>query len=135
MADRVRPGTAEYYVDPEQLAEDGPGISVVVAGRQVSALLDTGAAFSGIDITTARRLGLPEAGTRDITGVTGEGTYPNFRTTLVIPILGTTVTPPITGLPLLDYGLPWEAIIGRDVLCSYELTINGRTGLIRFAEA
>ncbi len=135
MADRVSPVQVEFYVNPAQLLDDGPSIFVAVAGSQLTALLDTGAPFSGIDIGTARSLGLPEAGTRDITSATGEATYPNFSATLAIPGLGATVPSPVIGLPLLEYGHPWRAIIGRDVLCSYELTINGRTGLIRFVAA
>ncbi len=39
---------------------------------------------------------------------------------------------PIGGLPLRAHGHPWDAIIGRDVLCQYQLTIDGKSGLIRF---
>ena len=34
----------------------------------------------------------------------------------------------------MQQGHPWVAIIGRDVLCQYEFTVNGQTGLIRFTK-
>ena len=72
---------------------------------------------------------------RLMTGATGQGTYPQFQAELNIPILEYTVPTPIQGLPLRENDLPWIAIIGRDVLCHYEFTVNGQTGLIRFASA
>ena len=135
MADRVGPGTIEYYLDATELRQSGPTITVEVAGRPLVALLDTGGAFSVIDIDIARELRLPQEGTLVIAGATGQASYPQFRATLVVPWLSHTVPAPIAGLPLRDNGHLCHAIIGRDVLCSYELTINGRTGLIRFAEA
>lgn len=111
----------------------GPYILVEVAGELGSALLDTGAAFSVIDITTAQDMQLEEdREPYQVIGATGDGTYPRFLADLHIPTLGFTIPSPMPGLPLRDNEHPWIAIIGRDVLCRYEFTVNGQTGLIRF---
>ena len=112
----------------------GPSILVEIEGEPSKALLDTGASFSVIDIETARELNLQRDREEfEVVGATGVGSYPQFRTTLHIPALGFTVPSPIPGLPLMEHGHPWAAIIGRDVICQYEFTVNGQTGLIRFA--
>ena len=93
--------------------------------------MDTGASVSSLDITFAEALELPVSGTHRSTGATGEGDYPNYDASLLIPVLNATVPSPVGGLPLRAHGHPWDAIIGRDVLCQYEFTVNGETGLIR----
>lgn len=124
---------AEYTMSPRLLRIAGPAIEVSVNGRVGVALLDTGASVSSLDITFAEALELPVSGTHRSTGATGEGDYPSFDASILIPVLGTTVPPPIGGLPLRAHGHPWDAIVGRDILCQYELTIDGKTGLIRFS--
>lgn len=99
------------------------------------ALLDTGAYASAIDISLALELQLPVLGTHETAGATGIGEFPQFNTSLEIPMPETTVFPPLRGLPLMDLNHPWGAVIGRDVLCQFEILINGRTGLIRFERA
>ena len=125
--------TFEYSIPPAEIMRRGPYILVEIGGGPASALLDTGASFSAIDIATARDLQLPEdANYHHAVGATGGGTYPRFQVNLHIPLLRFTVSGPIRGLPLTEHGVRWVAIIGRDVLCQYEFTVNGRTGLIRF---
>ena len=121
-------------MSPKLLRLAGPAIEVSVNERLGVALLDTGASVSSLDITFAEALNLPVSGTHRSAGATGEGAYPNFDTLLHIPVLGIDVQSPIGGLPLKSHGHPWDAIIGRDILCRYELTTNGETGLIRFTE-
>ena len=112
----------------------GPYILAEFGGEERLALLDTGASFSGIDIAIARELQLAEEEEpHRVIGVTGAGTYPQFRTSLYIPVLHITIPGPMRGLPLRENRQPWAAIIGRDVICQYEFTVNGQTGLIRFA--
>ena len=124
----------EYTVGPAEILEIGPSILVEISGEPSRALLDTGASFSVIDIETAREMHLEQDQDEfEVVGATGVGSYPQFRTTLHIPALGFTVPSPIPGLPLMEHGHPWSAIIGRDVICQYEFTVNGQTGLIRFA--
>ena len=125
----------QYYVSPESLLEFGPYIRVAVAGTEGWALLDTGAYASAINITLALNLQLPARGTHETAGATGSGEFPQFDAVLEIPLLETTVPSPLRGLPLQDLGHPWAAVIGRDVLCQFEMLINGRTGLIRLERA
>ena len=124
----------EYTMSPRLLRIAGPAIEVSVNGRVGVALLDTGASVSSLDITFAQALALPVSGTHRSTGATGEGDYPNFDATLFIPVLDVSVPSPVGGLPLRAHGHPWDAIVGRDILCQYEFTVNGETGLIRFIE-
>ena len=121
-------------MSPRLLRIAGPAIEVAVNRKVGVALLDTGASASSLDITFAEALELPVSGTHRSTGATGEGDYPNFDASLVIPVLGIAVPSPIGGLPLRAHGHPWDAIVGRDVLCQYEFTVNGETGLIRFTK-
>ena len=125
----------QYHVSPELFLRDGPFIPVVVAGIPGVALLDTGADLSSIDIAFAQQLQLPARGIHESAGATGVGEYPQFNAVLEIPLLETTVPPPLRGLPLQELGHRWDAIIGRDVLCQFEMLINGRTGLIRLERA
>ena len=112
----------------------GRAIEVSVNEIVGVALLDTGASVSSLDITFAQALELPASGTHRSTGATGEGDYPNFEASFQIPLLCVTIPSPIGGLPLRAHGHPWDAITGRDILCRYEFTVNGETGLIRFAK-
>jgi len=106
-----------------------------VAGRRGLALLDTGAGISCIDIAFAASLQLSEKGMHKVTGATSAGEYPKFRADLHVPQLDIAVPSPVVGLPLRRMGHPWDAIIGRDILCQFEMTVNGKTGLILFAPA
>ena len=126
----------EYIVSPAEILRIGPYILVEIAGELGPALLDTGASFSVIDITTAQDLQLEEdKEPHHVVGATGGGMYPRFLTDLYIPVLGFTIDSPMPSLPLMENDHPWVAIIGRDVICQYEFTVNGQTGLIRFASA
>ena len=126
--------TAEYTIHPSYILETGPPIVVQINARPFLALLDTGASRSVIDTAAARNMQLVEDDEPvDMVGATGQGRYPQFRTSLYIPILELAIPSPIPSLPLRENGLAWSAIIGRDVLCQYEFTVNGQTGLIRFA--
>lgn len=131
MADSM----VQYYVPPESLLIWGPYIPVAVAGEEGVALLDTGAFASSVDISFAISQRLPVTGAHETVGATGAGEYPMFDADLEIPLLEIAVPPPLRGLPLQEHGHQWDAIIGRDVLCQFELLINGRTGLIRLERA
>lgn len=121
----------QYFVPPQSLLTWGPYIPVIVEGVEGLALLDTGAYTSAIDINLASDLQLPTRGTHETAGATGSGEFPQFDAVLEIPMLETAVYPPLRGLPLQILEHPWIAVIGRDVLCQFEMLINGRTGLIR----
>lgn len=125
----------EYHISPAgYIRTIGPVIAIEVQGREGIALLDTGATWSSIDINFARSLSLPQGQPHETAGATGRGTFPTFRTNLYIPVLDFTVTGPVSGLPLRGNGHELDAVIGRDVICRYEFTINAGTGVIRFTE-
>ena len=86
-------------MSPRLLRIAGPAIEVSVNGRVGVALLDTGASVSILDITFAEALELPVSGTHRGTGATGEGDYPNYDASLLIPVLDITVPTPVGGLP------------------------------------
>ena len=126
---------AEYTIHPSYILETGPPIVLQINGQPFLALLDTGASRSVIDTAVARNMQLVEDDEPlDMIGATGQGRYPQFRVSLYIPILELTIPSPVPSLPLRESGLAWAAIIGRDVLCQYEFTVNGQTGLIRFTK-
>ena len=117
------------------LLEKGAHIPVDVQDRPTIALLDTGASYSYIDLDFARSLRLPEIGVHTASGATSTATYPTFDANFYIPLLDLTLDPPIRALPLKLQEHFWKVIVGRDVLRHYELTINWRTGDIRFVSA
>lgn len=125
----------EYYIGPaDYIRTFGPVIGVEVQGQEGIALLDTGAAWSSIDLSFADSLSLPRGQSRETAGATGRGTFPTFVTDLYIPVLGFNLTGPVPSLPLREIGHDLDAVIGRDILCRYEFTMNPASGLIRFTE-
>ena len=124
----------EYHISPaDYIRTIGPVIAIEIQGREGIALLDTGASWSSIDINFARSLSLPQGQPHETAGATGIGTFPTFRSPLYLPVLDYTIPAPIPGLPLRRLGHELDAVIGRDVICRYEFTINAATGVIRFA--
>jgi hypothetical protein len=121
-----------FDVHPMLMQSEGIPITVLADGKKLSALLDTGATKSSIDIAQARHLHWDEQGTHQTRGIDSQGTYPRFVGDLVIPLLGETVPAPIDGLPLSRHNFPWAAIIGRDVLCKFAIHIDGINGQVTF---
>ena len=125
---------AEIQNDPNTLLRSGPYVHIELKGQRLLALLDTGAGRSSIDLTVAHLFGLrPSGPPQPVSGVTSKGMFPPFNIQARILSLGIDFPSPAQGLPLLQNSFIFSAIIGRDVLCQYELTIVPRTGLIRFA--
>ena len=129
---RVKVEVSQYQVPMQQLEDSGPLIPILIDETTGVALLDTGARRSVIDLVVARRLGLRESGEHRITGATGVGTFPSFDIELQIPWLDTTVPAPIGGAPLRANGIPWHAIIGRDIILKFDFHMDGATGSISF---
>lgn len=123
---------SHYSIPGDQLESNGPYIPVLIGNLICLALLDTGATISLIDIMTAREQNLPEAGTGSISGVTGTADLPLFDTTIDIPWLETTVPSPIQGSPLRTNDIPWNAVIGRDILLRFDFRIDGPENSVTF---
>ena len=123
---------SRYQLAPNDVEQSGPIIPILVQETTGVALLDTGARASVIDIEFARGLGLQQDGEHRITGATGTGTFPTFNTEIEIPWLDTTIPSPIGGVPLRENGIPWHAIIGRNIILKFDFRIDGTTGTISF---
>ena len=123
---------SRYPIPRNQLEQSGPHIPILIGESVGAALLDTGARISVVDIQIARRLNLPEAGARSISGVTGTAVFPLFDTEIEIPWLDTTVPSPIQGAPLRTNNIPWHAVIGRDILLLFDFRIDGPSGTVAF---
>ncbi|MYC29770.1 MAG: hypothetical protein F4X65_06750 [Chloroflexi bacterium] len=125
----------EYSISPaDYIRVIGPVIRINVQGRDGTALLDTGAAWSSIDLDLAESLLLPRGQSHETVSATGRGTFPTFGTNMYIPVLDFTVNGPIRSLPLRGIGHELDAVVGRDVICRYEFTMNAASGVIRFTE-
>ncbi len=126
-------GETAFRADPELMLLEGVVVSVMADGNRLSALVDTGAAISCIDIATAELLGWREVEGATVVGVTSEGRFPAFEGRLDVPILRAGIPSPIQGLPLgPESGFTCRVIIGRDVLGKFEMCVNWVTGEVRF---
>lgn len=106
-----------------QLKQSG---QAVPAGVEITAMVDTGASISGINIDVASRIGLIQTGSMPVGGVGGVNNQPVYA----------------AGVRLPDYGAEWGAVqligtplsgkflflVGRDLLCTMTLTYDGRSG-------
>ena len=128
----MRIEVSRYQLEPEDIERSGVMIPILVGERTGVAMVDTGARITVIDIEHARELGLEEDGTHRITGATGVGEYPRFKTDIEVPWLDITVPSPVGGAPLRTNNIPWNALIGRDVILQFELRVDGLTGTITF---
>ena len=124
-----------YPQDPRLMREFGPCALVYVDGREMEALIATGAAGSYIDMDEAARLGLRESGRHRGEGGRLNREFPEFDAALEIPALDLTLGPPLRGLPLRESGMVWPAVIGQDALKRAELTVDGPSGLVRLKPA
>ena len=117
--------TAEIQNDPNIMMRSGPYMPVEINGRRLMALLDTGAGKSGIDLTIASVFRLTEVGQPTaVTGVTSKGEFPRFAVNVQIPALGIPIPSPLQGLPLAQNNFQFSVIVGRDVLCHYQMMVR-----------
>ena len=128
----MRTEISRMQLDPTQLEQSGVILPILAQLALGIAMVDTGARTSLIDIAFARELDIKEEGEHRITGITGPGTFPRFGTAIEIPWLETTVPSPVGGAPLRESGIPWHALIGRDITRQFEIRVDGITGLVRF---
>ena len=81
----MRIEVSRYQLEPEDIERSGVMIPILVQESTGVAMVDTGARITVIDIEYARELGLEEDGTHRITGATGGGEYPRFKTNIELP--------------------------------------------------
>jgi len=95
--------------------------------EEIPALVDTGASITAIQVDTGQRLGLPVTGSIQIGGATGVAQQPVYGAFLKI------TDPFIEFDPLRLAGaqltsVPFQMLIGRDILCKMLLAYDGKRG-------
>ena len=95
--------------------------------EEIPALVDTGASITAISIETGQRLGLPVTGSVQIGGATGVAQQPVYGAFLRITDPFVEYDPiRLAGANLT--GVPFQMLIGRDVLCKMLLAYDGKRG-------
>jgi len=95
--------------------------------EEISAIVDTGASITAIDVGVAQRLGLQATGSIDIAGATGQASQPLFAAMFRIPdpfIEWDPITLSGAQLP----GAPFAMLLGRNILCNMTLSYDGKRG-------
>ena len=70
-----------------------------------------------------------------LTGSPGQPAWvstPGSRPTSKSPGSTSPYSSPVGGAPLRTNNIPWNALIGRDVIRQFELCVDGVTGMITF---
>ena len=126
--------------DPELLVAWGPTTPAVVAhfpagedtpkqAETVSALIDTGAAESCIDVGLAERLGLPVVDKCMVSGVGGAARHPVYAAKIEIPNLsGQYQRGRFSGVRLADGGQRHLVLLGRTFLRNVIMVYDGIRG-------
>ena len=113
------------------LSYDPNGVNPPDLGvRLFSALIDTGASESGIDADLADDLRLPVVDRQTIAGVHGAASLNLHIAQMHVPDLGYAMRGEFIGVHLTRAGLPYFAIIGRDILRHLSMTYDGTTGSV-----
>ena len=113
------------------LSYDPNGVNPPDLGvRLFSALIDTGASESGIDAELADDLRLPVVDRQTIAGVHGAAALNLHIAQLHVPDLGYAMRGEFIGVHLTRAGLPYFAIIGRDILRHLSMAYDGTTGSV-----
>ena len=113
-------------LDPDFRLESG--LLPNLPQTQIPALVDTGAAVSGIDSTLAENLGLQVFRRQQVAGVLQSQVVNFYLVQIYIPDLGTTSHGLVAGFNLSTVGYSQRALIGRDILKDFTMFYNGRTG-------
>ncbi len=113
-----------YKYSPNSSQKPIPGIT------NLSALVDTGATESCIDIQLATKLNLPIVDQRYISGVGGKHLTNMYLAQIHIPSLNFTIYGIFAGVNLLEGGQSHYALIGRTFLQGFTMIYEGRTGTV-----
>ena len=108
--------------------EPGGAIRPQLAPDQFPALIDTGAEASCIDAELADTLRLPTVDHQVIAGIHGAAPLNRHLAQMYIPGLDFTMNGRFAGVHLASGGLPYFAIIGRDMLRHLVMIYDGPTG-------
>ena len=119
-----------------ELQVKGPTVDVSVglqspnAFSDYTALVDTGASRSCIDVSVAQDLGLPVIDQEQVIGVHGVAVVDIYLATLAIRDLRLHRFGRFAGARLIEAGLPYAAMVGRDFLADLSLCYCGRSGRV-----
>ncbi len=100
----------------------------VLAGKDLGALVDTGATESCIDSALAMQLNLPIVNRIPVSGVHGRKEVNVHVAQIHIPSLSTTIFGAFAAVDLAAGGQPHRALIGRTFLRKFKMTYDGPTG-------
>lgn len=95
-----------------------------------TAFVDTGASRSCIDVSVAQELGLPVINQEPVIGVGGVAVVDIYLATLAIRDLRLYRFGRFAGARLIEAGLPYAAMVGRDFLTDLSLRYCGRSGRV-----
>ena len=95
-----------------------------------TALVDTGASRSCIDVSVTQELGLPVINQEHVIGVHGVAVVDIYLATLAIRHLRLHRFGRFAGARLIEAGLPYAAMVGRDFLADLSLRYYGRSGRV-----
>lgn len=131
LAQGVMPGQADPATN---LAVNGAIVQVQVgnpgapgAGQTYTAMIDTGASISCINISLAQQLGLQQISSTQLGGVGGSSEAPIYAAALSVPQFGVTVDPiQIAGVQNPLPGV--DMLLGRDILRSLHMEYHGGQG-------
>jgi hypothetical protein len=110
-----------------------PGEVPDLPGKNIKALIDTGAGGDCIDDDLAKSLGLPVTDEGEISGVGGRHRAVVYTARLYVPSLERLLFQPFTGVKL-QQGDQWHGVLlGRPFLRQYKLTYTGSDGSVTLA--
>ena len=108
----------------------GSNLRPTLAGKDLGALVDTGASESCIDGALAMQLQLPIVNQRQMAGVHGARMMNMHLGQIHVPALNFTVWGEFAGADLAAGGQPHRAILGRTFLRHFKMIYDGSTGLV-----
>lgn len=126
---------------PAELQVKGPTVDVSVGLQgpntfsDYTALVDTGASRSCIDVSVAQELGLPVIDQEQVIGVHGVAVVDIYLATFAIRDLKLHRFGRFAGARLIEAGLPYSAMVGRDFLADLTLRYCGRSGRVTLEAA
>ena len=108
----------------------GAGARPELQSGPVSALVDTGATESCIDLELAVALNLPVFDRHEVFGVSGAFEVSAYVAQIYIPALQFTIVGPFDGVRIAPGEHRHYALIGRTFLRHFNMTYEGRTGSV-----
>jgi hypothetical protein len=97
----------------------------------IVALIDTGAQLCTLDVDLADELGLKQGAGASFRQLGHEVPSPSFLATLYIPDVGYRYHADLMGSPFRRGDVPFQVILGWDLLRQFDLTLSRKADLVR----